>query len=97
MFINKHKDSNSTHELGSYLFKESDIIERTKETIRLHKRNFVKYGLDLNIFVSVVSAIFVLSFILITVIFPDFTANMFNQAKTWVTTNLTLGLSSLLT
>lgn len=53
---------------------------------KLHDKNFVKYGLDMNVFVSVVSAVLVFFFIFVTIVFPEETAIYFNQAKTWVTT-----------
>lgn len=39
------------------------IIEKQQEKLR--SRNFTKFGLDLNIFVSIVTAILVLGFIII--------------------------------
>ncbi|QVK18905.1 BCCT family transporter [Mycoplasmatota bacterium] len=62
----------------------------TNAVEKLHERNFKKYGLDMNIFVSVISAMLVFTFIFITVMFPESTANSFDIAKTWVTTKFNL-------
>lgn len=59
---------------------------KRKEVKKLHDKNFVKYGLDMNIFVSLVSAILVFFFIFVTIVFPERTADYFDIAKTWVTT-----------
>jgi choline/carnitine/betaine transport len=60
-------------------------LEKSKKR-ELHDKNFVKYGLDMNIFVSLVSAILVFFFISVTIIFPERTAHIFDMMKTWVTT-----------
>ncbi len=65
-----------------------DLI--TEKVKKLHDRNFEKYGLDMNIFVSLVSAILVFSFIFVTIVFPETTANTFDIAKTWVTTKFNI-------
>ena len=50
----------------------------------------MKFGLDMNVFVSIVSAILVFGFIFLAVVFPEVTTSSFNIAKTWVTTKFNL-------
>lgn len=38
----------------------------------MYSKNFTKFGLDMNLFVSIVSAIFVLVFSLFTIIWPGY-------------------------
>ncbi len=66
-------------------------MEQTTEYVKkLHERNFERYGLDMNVFVSLASAILVFGFIVITILFPNQTANTFDNAKTWITTKFNL-------
>ena len=46
---------------------------------KLYSRNFTKFGLDLNIFVSVVTAILVLGFVVFTIAKPTVSANFFSN------------------
>jgi choline/carnitine/betaine transport len=62
----------------------------TDEVEKLHKRNFKKFGLDMNLFVSIVSAILVIGFIFITIVFPDGTATVLDNVKNWVTTRFNI-------
>lgn len=54
---------------------------------KLHSRNFTKYGFDMNIFVSVVSAILVLGFIAFTIIFPNRSAEFFGDLNNKINSN----------
>ena len=66
-------------------------MERITENVKkLHERNFKRFGLDMNLFVSLVSAILVIGFIIVTIAFPDFTAHSFDIAKSWVTTKFSV-------
>lgn len=62
----------------------------TEKVAKLHERNFERWGLDMNLFVSVVSAVLVFGFILVTVVFPEYTASTFDIAKTWVTSQFNI-------
>ncbi len=44
---------------------------------KLRARNFTKFGLDMNIFVSIVTAILVLAFVIFTIAQPTVSANFF--------------------
>lgn len=46
---------------------------------KLYSRNFTKFGLDLNVFVSVVTAILVLGFVIFTIARPTTAANFFSN------------------
>ncbi|QZY55905.1 BCCT family transporter [Crassaminicella profunda] len=54
---------------------------------KLHNRNFQKFGLDMNLFVSIVSAILVLGFSIFTIVNPDGSATLFGGVKTYITTH----------
>lgn len=47
------------------------------EEEKLYSRNFTKYGLDMNIFVSLVTAILVLGFIIFTILKPNISSELF--------------------
>ncbi len=46
---------------------------------KLHSRNFTKFGFDMNLFVSLVSAVLVLGFITFTITMPDRSAKIFSD------------------
>ncbi|MTI68958.1 MAG: BCCT family transporter [Firmicutes bacterium] len=46
---------------------------------KLYSRNFTKYGFDMNLFVSLVSAVFVLGFIIFTITMPNQSAKIFSD------------------
>ncbi|MTI67011.1 MAG: BCCT family transporter [Firmicutes bacterium] len=46
---------------------------------KLYSRNFTKFGFDMNLFVSLVSAVFVLGFIIFTITMPDKSAKIFSD------------------
>ncbi len=60
-------------------------IEREKE--KLQARNFKKFGLDMNIFVSVVTAILVITFIVFTITKPIVSAKFFGEINTFLNIN----------
>ena len=55
------------------------------ENKKLFEKNYKKFGLDLNLFVSSSSAILVILFILFTLIFPTNSADFFSEIKLFVT------------
>ncbi|MCT4593131.1 MAG: BCCT family transporter [Anaeromicrobium sp.] len=55
-------------------------------TKKLHDRNFTKYGFDMNLFVSMVSTILVLGFIIFTIAKPNESAEVFNGIKSYINT-----------
>jgi len=55
------------------------------ENKKLFEKNYKKFGLDLNLFVSLSSAILVILFILFTLIFPTNSADFFSEIKLFVT------------
>ena len=53
------------------------MIEEEKE--KLQARNFRKFGLDLNVFVTIVTAISVLGFVIFTILKPNLSADFFGE------------------
>ena len=58
-----------------------------KEKEKLYSRNFTKYGFDMNVFVSVVTALLVLAFSLFTILKPNLSAEFFGNANTAINEN----------
>ncbi len=56
-------------------------MEKEKENLsqKLYAKNFTKYGFDMNVFVSLVSALMVLGFIIFTITMPDKSAKIFSD------------------
>ncbi|MDN6162017.1 MAG: BCCT family transporter, partial [Atopostipes sp.] len=54
---------------------------------KLRARNFTKFGLDLNVFVSVVTAILVLGFVVFTIMQPNVAANFFGNINSFLNQN----------
>lgn len=48
------------------------------EEEKLYSRNFTKFGLDMNVFVSLVTTILVLGFIIFTILKPDISSKLFS-------------------
>lgn len=67
------------------LDKKEEIIEEEKEKLRA--RNFKKFGLDLNIFVTIVTAISVLGFVIFTIAKPSVSANFFGEVNAFLNEN----------
>ncbi|PAT01283.1 hypothetical protein CI105_07440 [Candidatus Izimaplasma bacterium ZiA1] len=61
------------------------MITPKVENEELFSKNYRRFGLDLNLFVSLLSAVLVLSFILFTIIFPTSSALFFSDIKLFVT------------
>ena len=55
---------------------------------KLYERNFKKYGFDMNLFVSIVSAVLVLGFIIFTITMPDQSSAFFDSTKDYINTVL---------
>ncbi|MDN5315799.1 MAG: hypothetical protein PWP10_4551 [Clostridiales bacterium] len=51
---------------------------------RMFSRNFTGFGLDMNVFVSLASAILVLGFIVFTIIWPDTAAGFFGGINNYI-------------
>lgn len=62
-------------------------MDNEKEKQKLYSRNFTKYGLDMNLFVSIVSALLVLGFIIFTISKPDLSADFFSGANDFLNRN----------
>ncbi len=60
-------------------------IEEGQE--RLRARNFTKFGLDMNIFVSIVTAILVLTFVMLTILRPVIAADFFEGINSFLNQN----------
>lgn len=58
-----------------------------EENEKLYSRNFTKFGLDMNIFVSVVTAILVLAFIGFTILKPNTSSSFFAEANSFLNKN----------
>lgn len=54
-------------------------MEKSKE--RFYARNYKKFGLDMNLFVTFVSAALVLGFIIFTIVRPKISANFFSEVN----------------
>lgn len=66
------------------------MLKIEDENKKLHQRNFTKFGLDMNLVVSITSAVFVLFFIAITVILPNRTADFFTSTRLFITGHFNL-------
>lgn len=62
-------------------------MDTEKEREKLYSRNFTKFGLDMNLFVSIVSAILVLGFIIFTILKPNVSAAFFSGANDFLNRN----------
>lgn len=60
-------------------------LKREKE--KLYSSNFTKYGFDMNVFVSVITALLVLAFSLFTILKPNLSAEIFGNANTAINEN----------
>lgn len=58
-----------------------------KEKEKLYSRNFTKYGFDMNVFVSVVTALLVLAFSIFTILKPNVSAEFFGNANEAINRN----------
>ena len=58
-----------------------------KERTKLYSRNFTGFGLDMNVFVSVVSALLVLGFSIFTIVKPDLSAEFFANTNAAINKN----------
>ena len=56
-------------------------MDFNKESKRLYSRNFKKFGLDMNVFVSVVTTILVLGFSIFTIVKPELSAKFFSNTN----------------
>ena len=61
------------------------MIEEEKE--KLQARNFRKFGLDLNVFVTIVTAISVLGFVIFTILKPNLSADFFGEINGFLNQN----------
>ena len=58
-----------------------------KEKEKLYSRNFTKLGMDMNVFVSVVTALLVFAFSLFTILKPNLSAEIFTTANVAINKN----------
>ena len=58
-----------------------------KEKEKLYSRNFTKYGFDMNVFVSVVTALLVLAFSIFTIVKPNLSAEFFANTNAAINKN----------
>ncbi len=61
-------------------------MENEKLSKKLYAKNFKKFGFDMNVFVSLISAILVLAFIGFTILMPDQSAEVFSNINGWIST-----------
>lgn len=59
-------------------------MDNNKQTLKLQDRNFVKWGFDMNLFVSIVSALLVMGFILFTLFKPDMSSKVFHSINNFL-------------
>ena len=62
-------------------------MDLKKERTKLYSRNFTKFGLDMNVFVSVVSALLVLGFSVFTIVKPNVSAEFFTNTNAAINEN----------
>ena len=62
-------------------------MNRKKERTKLYSRNFTKFGLDMNVFVSVVTALLVLGFSIFTIVKPNLSAEFFANTNAAINKN----------
>jgi choline/carnitine/betaine transport len=62
-------------------------MNRKKERTKLYSRNFTKFGLDMNVFVSVVTALLVLGFSVFTIVKPNLSAEFFANTNAAINKN----------
>lgn len=62
-------------------------IKKEKGKEKLYSRNFTKFGLDMNVFVSLVTAILVLCFTIFTILKPSISAKFFSQINNYLNKN----------
>ena len=60
-------------------------FKREKE--KLYSRNFTRWGFDMNVFVSLITALLVLAFSLFTILKPNVSAEFFGNANTAINAN----------
>ena len=58
-----------------------------KEKEKLYSRNFTRWGFDMNIFVSIVTAVFVLAFSFFTILKPNVSAEFFGNVNNSINEN----------
>ena len=58
-----------------------------KEKEKLYSRNFTKYGFDMNVFVTVVTALLVFAFSIFTILKPNVSAEFFGNANVAINKN----------
>ena len=58
-----------------------------KEKEKLYSRNFTKWGFDMNVFVSLVTALLVLAFSLFTILKPNISAEFFGNTNAAINKN----------
>lgn len=66
---------------------QKEEINFDKEAQKLYSRNFTKFGLDLNSFVSVVTAILVIGFVVFTIVTPEVAADSFANINNFLNVN----------
>lgn len=62
-------------------------MDLEKQQEKLRDRNFTKFGLELNMFVSVVTAILVLAFVIFTIMRPNVSAEFFSGINDYLNIN----------
>lgn len=62
-------------------------IEQETGNEKLYSRNFTKFGLDMNVFVSVVTALLVLGFVIFTLTMPTRAADFFTNINVFLNEN----------
>lgn len=66
---------------------KENFMNIEKESDKLYSKNFKKFGLDMNIFVSLVTAILVLGFIIFTILRPDNASEFFQGINDYLNIN----------
>lgn len=62
-------------------------MKNEKLSQKLYAKNFKKYGFDMNLFVSLVSAVLVLAFIGFTIFMPEQSKEVFSNINGWINTH----------
>lgn len=62
-------------------------MDSKREREKLYARNFKRFGLDMNVFVSVVTALLVLAFSIFTIVKPNVSAEFFGNVNAGLNRN----------
>lgn len=85
VFLYADKEENMQENQKAHEKKRLEEIRQREElSKKLYGRNFVKYGFDMNLFVSIASAVLVLGFILFVLLRQEYAAEIFHNINSGI-------------